>query len=82
MLDLCRASLKTTLCDVGSLLKDLTYYYNTHNLDFILQLKYMPIVMNQPESPRVAANPRNAMVSDTPYLQNEFGDPRFFTFFI
>ena len=26
-LDLCRASLKTTLCDVGSLLKDLTYYY-------------------------------------------------------
>ena len=27
MLDLCRASLKTTLCDVGSLLKDLIYYY-------------------------------------------------------
>ena len=26
-LDLCRASLKTTLCDVGSLLKDLIYYY-------------------------------------------------------
>ena len=23
-------------------------------------------------------NPRNAMVCDTPYLQNEFGDPRFF----
>ena len=27
MLDLCRASLKTTLGDVGSLLKDLIYYY-------------------------------------------------------
>ena len=26
-LDLCRASLKTTLCDVGSLSKDLIYYY-------------------------------------------------------
>lgn len=26
-LDLCRASLKTILCDVGSLSKDLTYYY-------------------------------------------------------
>ena len=37
----------------------------------------MPIVMNQPESPRVTGNPRNAMVSETPYLQNEFCDPRF-----
>ena len=26
-LDLCRASLKTTLCEVGSLSKDLIYYY-------------------------------------------------------
>ena len=26
-LDLCKASLKTTFCDVGSLLKDLIYYY-------------------------------------------------------
>ena len=32
----------------------------------------------RPESPRVTGNPRNAMVFDTPYLQNEFGDPRFF----
>ena len=39
----------------------------------------MPIVMNiRPESPRVTGNPRNAMICDTPYLQNEFGDPRFF----
>ena len=38
----------------------------------------MPIVMIRPESPRVTGNPRNAMVCDTPYLQNEFGDPRFF----
>ena len=32
----------------------------------------------RPELPRVTGNPRNAMVCDTPYLQNEFGDPRFF----
>ena len=50
---------------------------NTHNLDMILQLKYMPIVMNQRESPRVTGNPRNAMVCDAPYLQNELGDPQF-----
>ena len=32
-LDLCRASLKTTLCDVDSLSKDLIYYYYyIHNL--------------------------------------------------
>ena len=31
-----------------------------------------------PELPRVTGNPRNAMVCDAPYLQNEFGDPRFF----
>ena len=30
-LDLCRASLKTTLCDVGSLLKDLIYYCYYYN---------------------------------------------------
>ena len=45
---------------------------NTHTLDMILQLKYMPIVMNP------TGNPWNAMVCDTPYLQSEFGDPRFF----
>ena len=50
---------------------------NTHNL-LLIQLKYMPIVMNPPESPRVTRNPRNAMVYDAPYLQNECGDPRFF----
>ncbi len=54
---------------------------NTHNLLMILQLKYMPIVMLQPESLRVTGNPRNAMVYDAPYLQNEFGDPRFFLLF-
>ena len=54
---------------------------NTHNLDLILQRKYMPIVWIRPESPRVTGNPRNAMVCDTPYLQNEFGDPRFFYVF-
>ena len=32
----------------------------------------------RPESPRVTEIPRNAMVCDMPYLQNEFGDPRFF----
>ena len=26
----------------------------------------------------MTGNPRNAMVCATPYLQNEFGDPRFF----
>ena len=26
----------------------------------------------------MTGNPRNAMVCDAPYLQNEFGDPRFF----
>ena len=51
---------------------------NTHNLDMILQLKYLPIVMIRPESPLVTGNPRNAMVCDTPHLQNEFGDPRIF----
>ena len=30
------------------------------------------------ESPRMTENPRNAMVWTTPYLQNEFGDPRLF----
>ena len=27
---------------------------NTHSLDMILQVKYMPIVMNPPESPRMS----------------------------
>ena len=30
----------------------------------------------------MTGNPRNAMVCDTPYLQNEFGDPRFFLHFL
>ena len=50
----------------------------TQNLDMILQLKYMLIVMNPADSRRMTGNPRNAMVCATPYLQNEFGDPRFF----
>ena len=29
----------------------------------------------------MTGNPRNAMVYDTPYLQKEFGDPRFFYVF-
>ena len=29
----------------------------------------------------MTGNPTNAMVCDTPYLQNEFGDPRFFYVF-
>ena len=37
-LDLCRASHKTTLCDVGSLLKDLIYYY--YYKDFLRLLLY------------------------------------------
>ena len=60
----------TWINDIGS--KDLSNrpryaVLNTHNLDMILQLKYMPIAMN----------PKNAMFFDAPYLQNEFGDPRF-----
>ena len=51
---------------------------NTHSLDMILQVKYMPIVMNPPG---MTENPRNAMVWATPYLKNEFGDPRFFYVF-
>ena len=54
---------------------------NTHNLRMILQLKYMLIVMNPARIARVTGNPTNAMVCDTPYLQNEFGDPRFFYVF-
>ena len=30
------------------------------------------------ESPRATGNPKNAMFFDAPYLQNKFGDPRFF----
>ena len=49
---------------------------NTHNLHMILQLKYVPIVMNPA---RIAScDFRNAMVYDASYLQSEFGDPRFF----
>ena len=55
---------------------------NTHNLDMILQLKYMPIVMNSARIVRMTGNPRNAIVCDTPYLQNEFGDPRIFLRFL
>ena len=44
---------------------------NTHNLDKILQLKYMPIIMNPSESPQVTGNPRNAMVCASPYLQTQ-----------
>ena len=71
----------TCINDIGS--KDLSNrpiyaVLNTHNSHMILQLKYMLIVMNPAESPRVTGNPTNAMVCDTPYLQNEFGDPRFF----
>ena len=53
---------------------------NTHNLGMILQPKYMPTVMNPVtlELPPLTGNPTNAMVCDTRYLQNEFGDPRFF----
>ena len=29
----------------------------------------------------MTGNPRNAKVCETPYLQNEFGDPRFFHVF-
>ena len=54
---------------------------NTRNLDMILQVKYIPIVITWPELPQVTGNLRNAMVCDMPYLQNEFGDPRFFYVF-
>ena len=52
---------------------------NTHTLDMILQLKYMPIAMNPARI--VSGNHRIAIVCDTPYLQNEFGAPRFFYVF-
>ena len=45
---------------------------NTHNLDIILQLKYMPIVMNPARIASSDWNPRNAMFFDAPYLQNDF----------
>ena len=53
---------------------------NTHNLDMILQLKYMPIVMNP--ATIASSDWKYAMVCDTPYLKNEFGDPRFFLRFL
>ena len=70
----CVKANSTWINDIGS--KDLSSrpiyaVLNTHNLDTILQLKYMPRVMT--------GNPRNAMVYATPYLQNEFGDPHFFS---
>ena len=43
----------------------------------ILNLKYIPIKV-QPELPQVTGNPRNLMVFDAPYLQNEFGETQFF----
>ena len=74
----------TWINDIGS--KDLSNrpiyaVLNTHNLDMILQLKYMPIVMDPARTASSDWNPRNAMVCDTPYLQNEFDDPRFFLCF-
>ena len=59
----------TRFNDIGS--KDLSNrpiyaVLNTHNL----------------ESLRVTGNPRNAMVCDAPYLQNEFSEPRFFFTFL
>ena len=77
----CFKANSTWINDIGS--KDLSNrpiyaVLNTQNLDMILQLKYMPIVMNPARIARVTGNPRNAMVCDTPYLQNEFGDTRFF----
>ena len=30
----------------------------------------------------MTGNPRNAMVCATPYLQKEFGEPRFFIFYV
>ena len=44
----------------------------------ILQLKYMPLVMYPARIAPLTGNHRIAMVYDAPYLQNEFGDPRFF----
>ena len=38
--------------------------------------------MNPARIAWVTENPRNAMVCDTPYLQNEFGDPQFFFTFL
>ena len=78
----CFKANSTWIHDIGS--KDLSNrpiyaVLNTHNLDMILQLKNMPIVMNPARIARiVTGNPRKAMVFDTPYLQNESGDPRFF----
>ena len=40
---------------------------NTHNLDMILQLKYMPIVMNPARIASSDWNPRNVMFFDAPY---------------
>ena len=51
---------------------------NTHNLGMILQLKYMPTVINPARIASSDWKSYNAMVCDTRYLQNEFGDPRFF----
>ena len=53
---------------------------DTYNLDMILQVKYNYADSNESsrELPRVTGNPRNSIVCDAPYLQNEFGDPLFF----
>ena len=56
---------------------------DTYNLDMILQVKYNYADSNESsrELPRVTGNPRNSIVCDAPYLQNEFGDPLFFYVF-
>ena len=39
------------------------------------------LLVNYRDLPALTGNPRNAMVCDTLYLKNEFGDPRFFYVF-
>ena len=51
---------------------------NIHNLGMILQLKDMPTVMNPVRIASSDGKPKNTMVCDTRYLQNEFGDLQFF----
>ena len=80
----------TWINDIGSkdlLNRPIYAVLNTHNLDMILQLKYMPIVMNPA---RIASSDSKSYkcygccccCCDTPYLQNEFGYPRFFFTFL
>ena len=51
---------------------------NTQNLDTIPHLKYVPIVIDPARIVLSDLNLRNAMVCETPYLQNKLDDPRFF----